>query len=105
MNNLSHSIFVHELDPGIKVQSLQDVKLEVIDSEPLHLYFTNGIARAKLENGEIHLTLDQLNGADTKYKRIFVTSEPQPHLSSALSQPQPQLLSSDKQEKILVGRY
>ena len=73
---LNHSIFVHEPDKVQTVETISNVKLEVIEPvEPLHLYFTNGIARAKVENGEIHLTLDQLNGAGTKYKKIFISED------------------------------
>ena len=60
----SHSVFVSE--PDIEID-ISDVKLEVIDPEPLQLYFTDGSARAKIENGEIHLTLDQLNKVQEKF--------------------------------------
>ena len=73
---LNHSIFVHETDKVQTVETISNVKLEVIEPvEPLHLYFTNGIARANVENGEIHLTLDQLNGAGTKYKKIYISDD------------------------------
>ena len=75
MNSLNHNIFVPEQD--IKVQDIRDIKLELIESEPepLHLYFTNGLARAKVENGEIHLTLEQLNSFNQKYKNILIDRE------------------------------
>lgn len=52
-----------------KVKS--DVKIEVIESDPLHLYFStsNGLGSGKMETGEIHLTLDQLSG---KYRQVWI---------------------------------
>ena len=70
MNSLTHSVFVSEPDIEVhEVQDIRDIKLEVIEPEPLQLYLTNGLARAKVENGEIHLTLDQLNSVN--HKKIF----------------------------------
>ena len=70
---MNHSIFVHE--PDIEVQprmEMRDVKLEVVETEePLHLYFTNGVARAKVEQEE-KLTLDPLHTPGTKYRKIFI---------------------------------
>ena len=46
------------------------MKIEVIESDPLQLYFSsNGVGTAKMETGEIHLTLDQLNG---KYRQVWI---------------------------------
>ena len=55
-----------------KVKS--DVKIEVIESDPLHLYFStsNGLGSGKMETGEIHLTLDQLSG---KYRQVWIESQ------------------------------
>jgi len=99
MNNLNHSIFVHQPDPGIKLQNLSGVKLEVLDnSDPLQLYFSNGLSRAKVENGEIHLTLDQLNGTDTsKFKRIYVHNNQQiENLTNVNLQPPIKTITSEK---------
>lgn len=72
MNSLSHSVFVTESE--IEVEDIREVKLEVIDPEPLQLYFADGLAKvAKVENGEIHLTLEQLNNVD--HKKIFFHGE------------------------------
>ena len=61
----SHSVFVSESD--IEIQDIRDIKLEVIEPEPLQFYFTDGSATTKLENSEIHLTLDQLNNVQEKF--------------------------------------
>ena len=51
MNSLTHSVFVSEPDIEVhEVQDIRDIKLEVIEPEPLQLYLTNGLARAKVEN-------------------------------------------------------
>lgn len=67
MNSLPHSLFIG--DTEMKVKS--DVKIEVIESDPLHLYFStsNGLGSGKMETGEIHLTLDQLSG---KYRQVWI---------------------------------
>ena len=48
-----------------------DVKIEVIESDPLHLYFSSNVNN-KMDTGEIHLTLDQLNG---KYRQVWIESQ------------------------------
>ena len=46
------------------------MKIEVIESDPLHLYFSaNGLGTGKMETGEIHLTLDQLSG---RYRQVWI---------------------------------
>ena len=48
-----------------------DVKIEVIESDPLHLYFSSNVSNKMDTTGEIHLTLDQLNG---KYRQVWIES-------------------------------
>ena len=64
MNKLT--VFTHFISFA-KVKN--DVKIEVIESDPLHLYFSSNVGNNKMDSGEIHLTLDQLNG---KYRQVWI---------------------------------
>ena len=59
-----------------------DVKIEVLESDPLHLYFSSNVSNNKMETGEIHLTLDQLNG---KYRQVWIGT-PEDTINSGASQ-------------------
>ena len=84
------TVFTHFISsPQVK----NDVKIEVIESDPLHLYFSSNVGNNKMDSGEIHLTLDQLNG---KYRQVWIETPEDIGNTSAASQAEKTKLTNSR---------
>ena len=84
------TVFTHFISSS-KVKN--DVKIEVIESDPLHLYFSSNVGNNKMDSGEIHLTLDQLNG---KYRQVWIETPEDIGNTSAASQAEKTKLTNSR---------
>ena len=108
MNTLPHSLFIGDTEMKVirktndklylypicfSHQVKNDVKIEVIESDPLHLYFSSNVGNNKMDSGEIHLTLDQLNG---KYRQVWIETPGDIGNTSAASQAEKTKLTNSR---------